>query len=195
MNKEIIIIWDIDDVLNNFTKEWLNWYNKQNKKDFLYLNLYENPPCRYINIKIEDYLNSIDCFRKEKFLKLKPRKEIIEWFKKSPVEKIFNIALTSIPEKFIEMSSFWLFKNFKTWIKGFFSVPTIRNSNLKQNKENIIKLMKKVDIFIDDNEQNVNSIKNFVKHSLIFPAPWNKERKKTIPDFLRELDEIIRLYI
>lgn len=65
----LTIAWDVDDVLNNFMYDWLNkeWLTENPLSSVVFKNLTENPPKRILKISKNEYLNSLDKFRFEKY--------------------------------------------------------------------------------------------------------------------------------
>lgn len=205
--EEIVIAWDVDDVLNNFTQAWLSWvkvvYPK--KKFPSYQGLVQNPPYELCNMSKEEYLKSLDEFRKKYYNTpvIMLNSKVFVWFEKFGFEvngkRLFHICITAIPIAFAGLSANWVFKNFGKWIRGFFSVPSEREEDralpILRSKKDILKHFKKVDIFIDDREENVEEGKKFAKKSLLFPAPWNKNRKLEVSKFLKKLTRQIELIV
>ena len=116
---EVLIIWDVDDVLNSFTETWLEWLKKkfQKWKNFCYKNLVENPPHKILGMEKSSYLNLIDEFRKEYYQNLIPREEILAWFREwgfgiPGKSKFLHFCLTAIPLEFTKNSSNWVFTHF-----------------------------------------------------------------------------------
>ena len=66
----LTIVWDIDDVLNDFMKRWFEqWWRPQKTNCKLnYNDLVENPPHNILGIDLQEYQNSIDAFRSLKIV-------------------------------------------------------------------------------------------------------------------------------
>ena len=62
MNNLPLIVWDVDDVLNNLMASWIDDWSYRNKKKYRINDLIENPPNRMLKISLEEYYNdsSID---------------------------------------------------------------------------------------------------------------------------------------
>lgn len=203
--EEIVIAWDVDDVLNNFMQAWLSWVKVfyPEKRFPSYQRLTQNPPCELCNMTREEYLKSLDEFRENYYNTpvIMPNPKVLVWFEKFGFEvngkRLFHICITAIPLKFAGLSADWVFKNFGKWIRGFFSVPSEREEDesfpILREKSGVFKHFKKVDIFIDDREENVEKGKKFAKKSLLFPAPWNKNRGLEVSKFLKKLTRHIEI--
>jgi len=203
--EEIVIAWDVDDVLNNFMQAWVSWLKAfyPDKKLPSYQGLFQNPPYKLCNMSREEYLKSLDQFRKNYYSTpfILPRAEVLAWFEEFGFEvkgkRLFHICVTAIPLEFAGISAKWVFETFGKWIRGFFSVPSEREEDkalpILRYKKDILKHFKRIDIFIDDREENVEEGKEFAKKSLLFPAPWNKNRGLEISKFLKKLTRQIEL--
>lgn len=188
----ITIAWDIDDVLNDlmkcwFEEKWLPVHHECKKK---YEDLKENPPHKILGISHQEYLQSLDKYRLfPKYLKMKPVKEVMEWF--SEYGKMFrHIALTAVPISASPVSAQWVMKNFGRWIRTFHFVPSKRQGEdipeYECNKGDFLKWFGKVDILIDDNFENIKNAERAGAKSLIIPRPWNNQMK-TIKEVLHTI--------
>ncbi|QER42857.1 hypothetical protein F1847_08930 [Thermodesulfobacterium sp. TA1] len=175
-----IIAWDVDDVLNNLMESWFEWYKMGKNLNLKYQNLKENPPYKILGISLDEYLISLDEFRLSNFYQeMQPREEVLKWFK-TYGEKFRHIAITSTPISTASTTSQWVFKHFGKWIRTFHFVPSSRKDITApiydQNKADFLKWLGKVDIFIDDNEENINQAKALGIFTILFPAPWNSSK-------------------
>lgn len=192
------IIWDIDDVLNDLMHQWFNNYKFSHNLCIVdnYEEIIDNPPYELFNISKDNYLHSLDIFRKQNFKLLKPKKEILDWFEQygSITE---NIVLTATPISCVSYSAEWLFRYFGEWIISFHFIPSYRNNSYEtiyyKNKGELIKSLNKKDIiFIEDNEKNIREAKKLNPDIKTFcvKQPWNTGRK--VKDILEELTELIK---
>ena len=186
--QKITIAWDVDDVLNNLTREWFSEYKKEHKTGLEFADLKANPPHDILNISREEYLASLDSFRTRHFMDLSPRKELLLWFEAHGY-KFRHIALTATPFKFAELSAGWLMRHFGKWIRSFNFMPSPRPGisypGYDDNKGSFLAWLRNVDIFIDDNEANIMSAEAFGIRTALFPAPWNKYRNNNEKDFIQ----------
>ena len=191
-----IIVWDIDDVLNDLTREWFNNYIQSHScsEHLNYRDLKENPPHRLLDISLDDYLQSLDDFRAEKGNGLKPLEEILNWFNKNG-NSYTHFALTSTPLFNAGASAAWLFKNFGMWFNSFNFIPSKRTGDNYSyrfiSKASLLKVFPNVDAFIDDNPQNINEAKAIGIKSFLFPRPWNKSQYSLPEELLEDLDNLL----
>lgn len=189
----LTIAWDVDDVLNNLTKQWLcDYCEKQNIK-IAYKNIVSNPPHNILNITFDEYINSLDSFRlSNKALNMLPNNKIINWFEQYGY--LFNnIVITSTAARTSQNSAFWVMKHFHKWIHSFNIVPSYRvNDNVVRNdktKKEFLERERNVDIFIDDNEKNIEDAKELGIKTFLVAQPWNSNGLK-IEKILIELTKI-----
>ena len=119
------IIWDVDDVLNDLMKEWLDkhWLPSYPDCAIRYEDLIENPPHNILHITIDNYRRSLDEFRMNRGSELRPVMEVHDWFKANG-NKFRHIALTAVPLSLAHISAAWVYKYFGTWIRSFNVVPS-----------------------------------------------------------------------
>lgn len=192
-----IIVWDIDDVLNDLMKEWFtNYCLHQNKLcSIKFENLIENPPNRLLNISEDYYLKSLDDFRKELGNRLKPLVDILSWFNKKG-DLYCHFALTSTPLFYASSSAEWLFKNYGRWFSSFNFIPSKREGDNYSyrflSKTSLLKIFANVDAFIDDNPQNIVEANAIGVKTFLFPRPWNKSQYNSAKELLDDLDKLLR---
>jgi FMN phosphatase YigB (HAD superfamily) len=186
------IVWDVDDVLNDLMKEWFlnEWLSSDPGCILKYEELTENPPCRLLNISFDSYLESLDKFRIEKGGDLNPLPEIIEWFNKHG-HKFNHAVLTATPLFYSPFSAKWVLTHFGKWIRSYNFIPSPRkNDNIKnyqQNKAGFLKMFDQVDLFIDDNNKNIEEVNKIGIKTLLVPKPWNNS-KLTINEILEMIN-------
>jgi hypothetical protein len=191
-----IIVWDIDDVLNDLTKEWFANFCLQhnNPYNIRYANLKENPPNRLLNISETDYLKSLDDFRVELGAKINPLPDILSWFNKNG-DSYSHFALTSAPLFYASSSAEWLFRNFGRWFNSFNFVPSRREgdnySYRFSSKNSLLKIFNTVDAFIDDNPQNIKEADKIGIKTFLFPRPWNNSQYNSPEGLLDDLTKIL----
>jgi 5'(3')-deoxyribonucleotidase len=187
-----IIIWDIDDVLNSLTEEWLVWYKTENNNVLtVYTDLINNPPHDILGISKQEYLKLLDKFRRMHFSTLKPNENVLDWFHKHGDDYI-NIALTAVPMSFADVSVEWCLKHFGRWIRSFNFIPSPRKSdthkvNLTSKKEYIQQIIPNAEFFIDDTLSNLHGIEEIGVKAILFPAPWNASAKLSMQECLKQI--------
>ena len=93
------IAWDVDDVLNDLMRAWLEtaWKPQDPECRVSYDQLIANPPHLVLGITLADYLGSLDAFRlSDRFAKLVPRPEVLAWFRQHG-HGFHHLALTAVP--------------------------------------------------------------------------------------------------
>lgn len=188
------IIWDIDDVLNDLMLEWFVFYIKSHPIKIDYSHLSKNPPNELLGITLDYYHKSLDEFRQQYFIDLKPVEQIYQWFEKYG-SKFKHVAVSSVPFTCSHLSAQWLINNFGRWVRTFHFIPSYRKNIIipkyDNTKGDFIKSLNKVDLFIDDNEKNIEEVKNLGIKTITFPRPWNSKSRKGIQRFLIELNGIL----
>jgi len=173
------IIWDVDDVLNDLMKAWLeDWLSKGKTLFFAYDQLIRNPPHELLEITASDYLASLDDFRLSgKVCRLQPVKEVFDWFCLHG-DRFHNVALTATPLRTAHISAEWVMRNFGRWIRSFNVVPSPRPgedfAGGHKTKSDFLRWWGKGDILVDDNEDNIAGAASLGMHAVLFPRPWNK---------------------
>lgn len=185
-----LIIWDIDDVLNSFMLEWFSNYKGNSGCVLNYEDLSQNPPHFLLGISRQEYLKSLDLFRKRSFSKLKPREEVLKWFQEKG-EDFQHFALTAIPFNSVSFSAAWCMANFGKWIRSYNYVPSVRKGeNIPEyfkSKKDFLANAGDVALFIDDNEDNIRDAQSLGIKTVLFPAPWNSNRHQSIEYTLKTL--------
>jgi len=189
----LTIAWDVDDVLNDLTKQWLYYYCKKQNIKMEYKDIVSNPPHNILNMTFDEYINSLDSFRlSDKALNMLPNSKILNWFEQYGY--LFNnIVITSTSAKTSQNSAFWVMKHFYKWIHSFNIVPSYRiDDNVvrtDKTKKDFLERIGNVDIFIDDNKKNIDDAKELKIKTFLVAKPWNKNGLK-IEDILMELTKI-----
>lgn len=188
----ITIAWDVDDVLNNLTADWLVDSKIQ---DGELATFSVNPPHEILGISKADYLASLDEFRQRCYAQLEPEPMFLDWFQENG-DKYHSIVLTAVPYQSASRSAEWVIRNFGRWIRSFNYVPSFRAYDVipdyHSSKGDFLDWFGDVDLFIDDSEENIEKARAFGIKSLLFPRPWNRNCEVTAQDFLKELDEALK---
>ncbi len=191
--RRIVMVWDIDDVLNSLMRDFLLWYNKRQGAEIAYPDITENPPHRILGCSKEEYLSALDIFRRDFFMELRPNPLAMDWFGSMGCDSdIAHIACTSVPIRFANISWAWLCKHYP-FFRVFSFAPSFRQGDDLgpiRSKADALSLFKEVNLFIDDNEQNVSEAGEFCK-ALLYPAPWNRNRDMMEGDFWARLSSLV----
>ncbi len=194
MNAPPLIAWDVDDVLNGLTREWHEEF-RQGRAALPYEELAANPPDELLSISRDEFLRSMDSFRARRMAALKPSPATLRWFLKSG-DAYRHFALSAVPMKLAHLSAEWTVAKFGRWLRGFSFVPSPRPDDAyarhELNKGDMLAMTLHADLFIDDSEQNVADAERLGVRSLLFPAPWNRNRDLSPEAFLDGLDETLK---
>ncbi len=177
-NKKIIV-WDLDDVLNNFTEAWLKlgWQTEHPECHTAYGQLRSNPPLTELDTTQAEYLASLDRFRNSEAAKnLRPHQELLDWFNRHGSQFRHHV-LTARPAQAVAPGAAWVFQHFGKWVRDFHFVPSARPGEFlpayETSKAEVLARLGSVDFFVDDSSQNVSEAARLGIESFIFPQPWN----------------------
>lgn len=186
----VTIAWDIDDVLNELMRFWLEekWVTGHPGCSLKYNGIRENPPHKLLGVSKKEYLTSLDEFRLSgQYRKMQPVPEVKDWFIQNG--RFFrHIAITAVPIHAAYVSAEWVLRHFGVWIRTFHFVPSVRRGlkipQYHKSKSDFLRWFGKVGIFIDDNEANLRDCRNLGIKGILFPRPWNRS-KLTISETLK----------
>lgn len=188
------IAWDVDDVLNDLMRLWLEqkWIKEHNNCKVRYQEVVENPPHRLLGVGIDEYLRSLDDYRLSAlYQQMTPVKEIMEWFDRYG-NNFRHIALTATPLVAASASAQWVFKHFGSWIRTFHFVPSKRaGQNIPEydtGKSAFLQWIAKVDVFVDDSPINIKVAESAGIRGILWPRPWNNS-KLTISEALASMED------
>jgi len=186
------IIWDIDDILNDLTRSWLNnaWLPAHPDCPMHYDILTQNPPHNLLGIDKTEYLVSLDTFRlSAKAEEMVPDAHVMEWFS-SHGEKFRHIALTARPRGTVAVAIAWVLKHYGKWFQTFSYVPAQRPGeplgHPDLEKHEFLSWLSKADVFIDDSPHNVEEAGKLGIQSFLAAQPWNNSTY-TLIDILNGL--------
>ena len=177
--KKITLAWDIDDVLNDLMRNWLEaWWRPQHPDCMLnYEDIKKNPPHQLLGVELDEYLQSIDDFRLSGYYEqMQPNFKVLEWFKKNG-SSFRHIALTSVPRIAASVSAAWVIRHFGDWIRTFHFVPSPRSDEIlpeyDTTKADYLRWLNRVDMLIDDSEKNVAGLTRMGIQYFLVSRPWN----------------------
>jgi hypothetical protein len=172
------IIWDVDDVLNDLMRAWLeDWSSKSNATPVEFDRLTRNPPHELLGISRNEYLASLDSFRLSTLIEeLPPTPEVFDWFCRHG-DKCHNVALTAAPLFAGHLSAEWLMRHFGCWVQSFNIVPSPRDGDCSRQfhatKADFLRWWGKADMLVDDNEENIAGALSLGIRAVLVPKPWN----------------------
>lgn len=175
----LTVAWDVDDVLSETMRTWFEawWTSKNGDYRLDYEDIRENPPHEILGIERATYLQSLDAFRlSEVFQKMPPNSAVYQWFKQ--YGKYYrHMALTAVPRAAAAASAAWAVRNFGDWIHTFHFVPSARPGDIpttyESTKAGYLKWLNRIDIFIDDNEKDIQEVSSLGIRCFLVSQPWN----------------------
>jgi hypothetical protein len=186
----------VDDVLNELMREWFDdwWRPRHPECAHRYGDIAANPPHDVLGISEATYLDSLDQFRVERFARLVPRAEVLEWFS-AHGHRARHVALSAPPEPFAHLSAAWVVKNFGQWIRTFAFVPARRGrpeiADPRIAKRDYLEWLGHGDIFIDDREANVDGARDLGMRGIVVPQPWNASSHQSFEAALAHLTGLL----
>jgi len=192
-----VIVWDLDDVLNNFTEAWLKLGWQVEHPDCLvaFGELRSNPPVAELNTTQAEFLASLDRFRvSELAQKILPHPALLDWFGRQG-DQFRHHILTARPVRTVAPAATWVFQHFGRWVRDFHFVPSPRSGEIlpdyETSKSEVLARLGQVDFFVDDSPQNVSAAAMLGIQALTFPQPWNGA-KMTVPEILARISQEAR---
>ncbi len=185
------IVWDVDDVLNDLMYQWFSqgWKQERPAEPSEYSKLTENPPHVSLGVTQEEYLASIDAFRKTHAgIHLKPNAEVLEWFS-AHGSKFRHVALTARPLETAPEIAAWVMRYFGAWIRCFGVVPTRTMKGVPvydRGKGDYLRWLGKGDVLIDDTRENLRQAAKIGMKTFAWPQPWN-DSQLTTTEILQKL--------
>ncbi len=178
----ITIAWDVDDVLNDLMRAWLErwWLPAHTDCSAGYADLTENPPHRRLGITREEYLEDLDAFRLSPLAQeMAPVPEVIAWFEEQGATAR-HLALTAAPLRTVPLTAAWVLRHFGRWIRSFHVVPSPRPGvgapTYDQTKADFLRWWGRVDLLVDDNPAHVAAAQQVGIRAVLWPQPWNAAR-------------------
>jgi FMN phosphatase YigB (HAD superfamily) len=174
------IAWDVDDVLNDLMKNWLEneWLKKHPECGASYATLRSNPPLEETGADKAQYLESLDRFRQGRYAtEVAPSEKMLAWFERNG-GRFRHLALTAVPLTCASISAAWVMRHFGRWIRCFQFVPSTREGEpipmMDANKAEFLKWLGKEDaVLVDDSRENVAAAREAGFDAFLFPRPWN----------------------
>jgi FMN phosphatase YigB (HAD superfamily) len=172
------IVWDVDDVLNDLMAQWFSrgWKQERPTAAAEYGDLSENPPHASLGVTREEYLSSMDAFRKtDEGIHLTPNAEVLEWFALHGSD-FRHVALTARPLETAPEVAAWVMRYFGAWIRCFGIVPTRTMEGVPsydRGKGDFLRWLGKGDVLIDDTQENLRQAAEIGMKTFAWPQPWN----------------------
>ncbi len=192
----LTVVWDVDDVLNDLMYQWFThcWLTEHPGCTLQYSQLLQNPPHQSLSITYEEYLASLDPFRKtQRSMKMPPNAQVLAWFR-AQGKYCRHIALTARPLETAPEVAAWVLRHFGLWIRCFGVVPSRTEENepaYDRSKGEFLTWIKCGDILVEDSPENICQADSIGMRTLTYPQPWNNSRL-TIDELLNELSHMVR---
>ena len=188
------IVWDIDDVLNDLQRSWLDveWNGKHPGRMIKYAQLTVNPPHDLLKIDIHSYRESLDAFRlSARAGTMKPDPQVYNWFTR--YGHLFrHVALTARNIGTVSVAIQWLLDHFGQWFQTIAFIPSERrHESPKQpdrRKVDYLVWLNRADYYIDDNSINVREASAIGVCAFLVSQPWNNSQQ-TLCQILRIINE------
>lgn len=173
------IVWDVDDVLNDFTRVWFEraWQREHPESTIAFGDLIENPPHRVLCAPLAEYLDSLDAFRASEIgMALPPREDVLRWFD-AYGSAFRHIALTATTAVAAPASAAWVLRHFGRWFRVVGFVPSARPGDTHpvydESKAAFLEWWAQADYFVDDRPENVAGALAIGITAFAAPQPWN----------------------
>jgi len=176
-----VIVWDIDDVLNDLMRIWLETYWRPTHAECIlsYDQVSENPPHRLLKVSLYEYLASLDNFRQLHYASMVPRPGVLDWFRRYG-DRFRHMALTATPLFAAAISAAWVMNHFGRWIRSFHLVPSRRSGDMvptyDRSKAEFLRWWDKSVILVEDSPKNADAAIRQGSQAILLPRPWNQGR-------------------
>lgn len=174
----LTIAWDVDDVLNDLMRSWLRdeWLPRHPECGVSYGDLRSNPPQTLLGVSLDEYLASLDRFRRSRYAELQPLPEAKGWFERHG-HRYRHLALSAVPLESAPVSAAWVLRHFGAWIRSFHFVPSRRPGGsipvYDAGKSDFLRWLGKADVLVDDTAANVEAAREAGFQAVLMPRPWN----------------------
>jgi len=174
-----IVVWDVDDVLNDLMRQWLEnvWTPAHPAQVVPYEDLRENPPHALLGITSSEYLSSLDEFRLSTgYAQQVPNPDILAWLQDQG-GRCRHIALTATALRTAPTAAAWVLRHFGRWIREFAFIPAPRAGEVLPaydlDKGAWLARLGTPAVLVDDSPQNVAAATAAGAVALFWPRPWN----------------------
>lgn len=190
----LTIVWDVDDVLNDLMLQWFSycWLAKRPDCALNYRELTSNPPHVILEISRDEYLASLDEFRKtNRAIEMEPNRQVLQWMRQHG-EKFRHIALTARPLDSAPSVAEWVLRHFGAWIRCVGVVYTREDDRFPaydRTKGEFMEWLQCGNVMVDDSAENIRQAQSRGMKTLLYPQPWN-ESSLSVEALLHELTKM-----
>ena len=188
-----IVVWDVDDVLNNLMASWLEqvWVPAHPDHPVACAQVLANPPHEQLGIDRGAYLASLDDFRTgDRYAGMPPNPRILAWLEANG-ERCYHVALTATAFRAAPSTSAWVLRHFGRWIREFAFVPADRPGEdlprFDADKGAWLARLRGPALLVDDAPANLRAATAVGVATVRWPQPWNGA-SGTEDDALADLD-------
>lgn len=190
----MFVAWDVDDVLNPLMRRWLEGFERTTGRVIPYDSLHANPPLAATGLSLDEYLASLDAFRRDHYASLEPSPLALEWFEAEGA-RTRHVAVTATPLRAASTSTDWVLRHFGRWVEHVHVVPSPRpddpTPNPPPDKGALLARMDGPLVLVDDSPAQVAGARARGLHALLYPQPWNGSEESAV-DVMRELSRLVR---
>jgi hypothetical protein len=171
------VVWDVDDVLNELTAEWFRQAWQPTRGTAVRGEaLVRNPPHELLGVSLEEYLASLDDFRRTRYASLAPVPEVIRWFE-THGDTARHVAVTAVPSTLAHVSAWWVLRHFGRWITTFACVNARaargQAGPMAQSKREYLAWLGRGDVLVEDREETLAACADLGVAGVLVPRPWN----------------------
>jgi hypothetical protein len=190
------IVWDVDDVLNDLMRAWLDgaWNIAHPWQAVRFEEMRENPPHALLGISRGDYQSSLDEFRlSTAYARQTPNAAILAWLREHG-DRCRHIALTATSLRAAPTTAAWVLGHFGRWIRDFAFIPALRAGEdvptYDRDKGAWLARLGTPAILVDDAPLNLAAATAAGAGALCWPRPWNGSRA-SVAETLQTLTRLI----
>lgn len=190
---EMLVAWDVDDVLNNLTLRWSDWAGFS-------ISTTAPPtgdPSSWISsqgLEYGEYLRSLDDFRSSEYAGLQPNQAVLDVLREWPQAKTTHIALSATPIFAQSVVAAWTMKHFGEWLRAVWFCPSTRPGDPRsislQSKGDVLRRIREPTLLVDDSVRNLESAEG-TSATVLYPRAWNTLHSQEIS--AEELTSLLRL--
>lgn len=178
---QVLIAWDVDDVLNHLTWAWAQWAGIQFSSEVRATGEASTWLARQ-GLSQDSYLDSLDEFRASHYRDLEPNPSILALLSEYDFSGSTHIALTATPMFAQPIVAEWTVRHYAKWFRGVWFSPSPRRSDPAgtqyPTKGDVLGALSGFSTLIDDSETNLETLPSSCT-AILYPQPWNSGSEKS----------------